>query len=152
MKLADTGNSATMSEDTIEREDVNKSLCKVVYADKSRTNLLGLIVGDVIERSLKDSAGIERCKNLRGDIELEAGKMRTSLSFRGGDIVVDEKSETKPRARVSGDLESLTQVALGQKLFAPYFRGKLKISGNIFFILKILPLLRDSKKKKNEQN
>jgi len=133
-------------------DDSNISLCKVVYADKSRTNLLGLIVGDVIERSLKDSVGIERCKNLRGDIELEAGKMRTNLSFRGDTILVNEKSETKPRARVSGDLESLTQVALGQKLFAPYFSGKLKISGNIFFILKILPLLRDSKKKNNEQN
>ena len=118
--------------------------CKVVYGDEDRTNLLGLIIGDVIQRSLADPEQRKRCGNLKGDVELHAGKMAVNLSFRGDEVVVSRNRLTKgkPKARVTGDLHSFSQVALGRKLFGPYLKGRVKVAGNVYFLLKMLPLLR----------
>ncbi len=127
-------------------EEKDQPVCRVVYEDEERTGLLGLMIGDLLQRRLADPVRNKKCRKLKGDVELKAGKMHVNLSFGGDEVVVGEKAKNKPRARVAGDLHSLTGVVLGKALVGPYLGGRIKVVGNIFFLLKMLPVIRNSDK------
>ena len=114
----------------------------VTYSNKRETNLLGLILGSVIERALAKPSRRKRCSKLKGEVLVTAGKMEVTLRFDGERVIVAPKPSGKPRARVGGDLRSLTRVALGHGVVLPYLRGRIEVGGNVYFLLKILPLMR----------
>jgi len=109
-------------------------------------SLMALLMGDMIERSLQDPAVREGVRSLRGDVEVRAGRMVVTLRFaRSGVSIVTGPSE-RPRARVEGTLVALLGVALGAGVIGPFLAGAIKVGGNPFVLLRVLPLIRARRK------
>lgn len=115
---------------------------QVVVKDPDQMNLLGLLMANIIKRAVEKPAGLRRCRKLRGEVQVQAGRMGVRLKFLKGPVEVARSGEGKARASISGDLAAFTNVALGGGIVGPYLKGKLKASGNLFFLLKLLPLMR----------
>jgi len=114
---------------------------RVIIDDPPRMNLLGLILANIIERNLSQPLLLERFQKLSGSLNVQAREMRVSLTFEGGKLVVSRDMAETPRAAVSGGLDSLMNLSLGGGMVGPWLTGRLKTRGNLFFLLKIKPLL-----------
>ena len=77
-----------------------------------------------------------------GELPAQAhGTTVIGLRFADGALTVTRAQEDKPRAAVSGTMDSLMGVSLGQGMVGPWLAGKLKTRGNLLFLLKMLPLM-----------
>lgn len=113
----------------------------VIIDDPQRMNLLGLILANIIERNLSQPPLLQRFEKLSGSLNVQARKMEISLTFEGGKLVVSREKAESPRAAVSGELDALMGLSLGGGMVGPWLTGRLKTKGNLFFLLKIKPLL-----------
>lgn len=104
-------------------------------------SLLGLILASVIQRNCEKEQNLARLSRLKGAVEVTAGEMVVTLCFSEGKLTVTRGPDDKARAAVSGSLDSLMGVALGQGMVGPWLAGKLKTRGNLFMLLKMLPLM-----------
>jgi hypothetical protein len=73
---------------------------------------------------------------------VRAGEMAVTLRFGEGRITILLGDPGKARARVGGTMPALLGVVAEGKMVMPFLSGKIKIGGNPFFLLKILPLIR----------
>lgn len=108
----------------------------------SEMNLLGLILATVLEKNLEKPENRRRAEHLEGSVGVRAGRMVVTLRCRPGQITVASGLDDRCRARVSGPMEAFLDVALGKGLVGHVVSGRVKIGGNPFFLLKLLPLLR----------
>ena len=106
----------------------------VTVDDPERMSLLGLILASIIRRNLEHEENLARLKRLDGALAV-------TLRFADGALTVTRAQEDKPRAAVSGTMDSLMGVSLGQGMVGPWLAGKLKTRGNLLFLLKMLPLM-----------
>ncbi len=113
----------------------------VTVDDPERMSLLGLILASIIRRNLEHEENLARLKRLDGAVAVTAGEMQVTLRFADGALTVTRAQEDKPRAAVSGTMDSLMGVSLGQGMVGPWLAGKLKTRGNLLFLLKMLPLM-----------
>ena len=115
---------------------------KLNYIDRDSLNLLGLMLGGILEENIASPRGSDLVRKLRGAVGVTAGKMRITLRFHEDGITVVRGIEPGTRARVKGSLDGLLQVSLGRGAVRSFLAGEVSFSGNPLFVLKILPLLR----------
>ena len=97
---------------------------EVVVERPESMNLLGLFMKSALE-SRADR--LERLRP-RGDIGLTAGEMSVTLRFAPERVVVAKGISGEPRARLSGTLESLVQIARGNP--RPLLARRARLSGS----------------------
>ncbi len=109
--------------------------------DPENTNVLGLLMSGLLTSMLKDESRLARAKSLSGDVWMRAGPMWATLSFDGDGVeVVSGKTESR-KASVEGEMDTLLGVVTGAGMVGPFLAGKIKIGGNPFVLLKMLPLI-----------
>lgn len=113
----------------------------VTVDDPKRMSLLGLILASIIQRNLEHEENRRRIGRLSGAVAVTAGEMKVTLRFAEGRLTVTRAEDEKPRAAVSGTMDSLMGVALGRGMVGPWLAGKLKVSGNLLLLLRMLPLM-----------
>jgi len=119
-----------------------RSPVEVVLDDAPRMNLLGLLMRGLLVTNLAEPRLAARAAGLRGAIQVTAGRMGASLTFEGARIVVSTRPASGPRARVAGDMVALLDVVARRALLGPVLTGKVRLGGNPFFLLRLLPLIR----------
>ena len=115
-----------------------------------RMNLLGLLMRGLLATNLERPELRLRAEKLRGHVAVRAGDMQVTLSF-GADGVHIHSPDTDadatvgsggPRARVRGDMKALLGVVTGAGMVGPVLTGRIRIGGNPFLLLRVLPLIR----------
>ena len=115
---------------------------KLNYVDRDSLNLLGLMLGGILEENIASPRGSDLVRKLRGTVGVTEGKMQITLRFHEDGITVVRGIEPGTRARVKGSLDGLLQVSLGRGAVRSFLAGEVSFSGNPIFVLKMLPLLR----------
>jgi len=115
---------------------------RVVIDDPPSMNLLGLLLGSIIERQAGTAATQRRLNKLRGALVVEAGSMTISMTFDGGRVTISRGAVDHPRAKVHGTMQGLMDISLGGGMVGPWLAGRIKTQGNLFMLLKVLPLMR----------
>jgi len=105
-------------------------------------NLLGLILKSILEGNLADEKKAGKAAKIRGDIAVQAGDMKITLKCDGGTFAITRGHADKTNAKVRGGLKPFLNIALGGGLIQPVIDGDVKIGGNPFLLLKLIPLLR----------
>ena len=116
--------------------------CSVAVEDPQKMNLLGLLLANVVERALENPKTQRKCGPMKGDVQVKAGRMSVRLRFNQGRVEVVRASDAGARASVRGDLETLTDVSLGGGVVRHFLSRRLRVAGNVLFLLKTLPFLR----------
>ena len=120
-------------------------LLTVRIPDPEHMNLMGLLMRGLLESSLIDPRVNAGARKLHGDVRIVAGTMVVILRFTGDEILLVCDEDKKPRATVRGDMKSLLEVVAGEKLLRPVLTRKVRASGNLLMLLRILPLIRAPK-------
>ena len=120
-----------------ETSGVSVTLDRPEYA-----NLLALLMHNLLERAVAEPAAQDRARRLSGDIQVDAGGMTVTLRFTGDGVVVLSEAAAKPRARVRGQMDALLGMVTGGGVVGPVLTGRVRIGGNPFVLLKMLPLIR----------
>jgi len=115
---------------------------RVVVEDPEHTNLLGLLMRDLVATNLADDLTYERMRSMEGDIQVRAGGMVVTMRFGGGQLRILEGEQKDPKASVGGSMPALLSVVTGGGMIGPLLSGAIKIGGNPFALLKVLPLIR----------
>ena len=105
-------------------------------------NLLGLMIGRMIERNLAIPSTARKIASLKGSIGITAGKMTVTVEFQSGKIRVRNGLISPLRSSIQGSLSELLKVSLGKNPAVSLLGGGVKIKGNPLFALKIMPLIR----------
>jgi hypothetical protein len=114
----------------------------VVLDDAPRMNLLGLLMRGLLVTNLAEPRLAARAARLKGTVEVAAGRMVANLAFEGPRIVIRTGPAERARARVAGDMVALLDVVTRRALVGPVLSGKVRLGGNLFFLLRLLPLIR----------
>lgn len=114
----------------------------VVLDDAPRMNLLGLLLRGLLVTNLAEPRLAVRAAGLKGTVEVAAGRMVANLAFEGSRVVIRTGPAERARARVAGDMVALLDVVARRALVGPVVSGKIRLGGNLFFLLRLLPLLR----------
>jgi hypothetical protein len=117
-------------------------VARVTIDEPARMSLLGLIIGNVLERNLDKPELLRRAERVRGDVVVQAGEMVVTLVFAGGPVTVRRGRVERPRASVQGSLGAFTDLATGGGMIGPVLRGRLKPRGSWLMLLKLRKLLQ----------
>jgi hypothetical protein len=109
---------------------------------RDEMSLLGLMLGEVLEKSLSHPRGAALARQLRGSVGVRAGGMAVTIRFDRGRVALVRGLDPNARARVKGSLDALLQVSLGRGAIRSFLTGEIGFGGNPFFLLKVLPLIR----------
>jgi hypothetical protein len=115
--------------------------------DPQNMNVLGLLLHGFLRSVLEDPALAARAKGMKGCIWLRAGLMWASLCFDGKGIEIVRGKTAERRAAVEGDMHVLLGVVTSSGLrgllamAGLWLRGKLRLGGNLIFLLRLLPIL-----------
>jgi len=115
---------------------------RVVVEDPEHTNLLGLLMRDLVASNLAREETYERVRGMEGDIQVRAGGMVVTMRFGGGQLRIIEGEQKDPKASVAGSMPALLSVVTGGGMLGPLLSGAIKIGGNPFTLLKVLPLIK----------
>lgn len=107
-----------------------------------RMNILGLLMQGLLTETLKQAPNSRKAGRMRGDVFVQAGQMGVTLRFDGSGIVIIKGASDRPRARVRGGMTDLLAMVTGAGVIAPVLAGRVRISGNPFFLLRMLPLIQ----------
>ena len=119
-----------------------------VVVDRPETmNLLGLLMKGLLAENLANESKYAKARKLKGDVQVQAGQMIITLRFGDGLLTILCGPTDKPRARVKGEMAALLGVVLGKWGFImrKALKGGIFPGGNVFFLLKILPLISEPK-------
>lgn len=115
----------------------------VTIDDPPRMNLLGLMLGNLIERNLAAHEPLRRrLARLKGTVAVQAGEMRVTLCFGGGALAIRRGADPSARASIAGSMDTLLGLAQGRGMIGPVLAGRLKPRGNLLFLLRVKPLLQ----------
>jgi hypothetical protein len=114
----------------------------VTVNEPETMNILGLLMRGLLSDNLSKPRNLKRGQRMKGDIAVKAGKMTVTLRFVEGHLTIIRGETEKPRARVGGDMSTLLGVVTGKGMVWPFLTGKLKIGGNPFVLLKMLPFIK----------
>lgn len=122
----------------------------VILDAPERQNLLGLLLKNILDANAEDQKKVKKLETIKGDVRVKAGEMIVTLQFRQGTVTVVTGPTDSPRARVEGDMAAFLDIASGGSLISPFFAGSIKIGGNPFLLLKLLPFLKSPETKDRE--
>ena len=128
---------------TVETALVSTDAPAVVIDDPPRMNLLGLILGDIMQRGLERPENQRRFARLApADVVVRAGEMAVTLRFEEHQLVVRRGAAERPRAQVAGALDELMALSLGGGMVGPWLAGRLKTRGSLLLLLKMRRLMQ----------
>lgn len=112
---------------------------QVTLENPQSMNLLGLILARVIEENARRGARAR----VRGPktVAVRGGPMSVSLEISSEEIRIFSSTAERADAAVVGTLDALLGVASGNML-GPLLSGRLRVSGDLLLLLRILPLIR----------
>ena len=117
----------------------------MLYVEKpEKLNLIGLLEMRILEKKLQDPHNIGRIKKLNASIVITAGEMSITLSFKNSQIKLQPGKVECPDASIEGSVESFFKFAIGTNPIRLLISRQMKISGNLFSLLKIVKLLQPS--------
>ncbi len=105
-------------------------------------NLLGLMLGGVVASNLASTKGAALASRLSGALGITAGNMAITVKFADGEVTLSRGLESHLKSHVRGSLNTLLQISLGRSPISAFLAGDVSFSGNPFFLLKLVPLLR----------
>jgi hypothetical protein len=120
----------------------DSSDARVIIDDPPSMSLLGLLLGNIIERQAERPESIKRLQKLRGTLVVEVGTMTISLQFADGKVTILRGAAEGARARVIGSMQALLNVSLGKGMVGPWLSGRIKTKGSLIMLLRVLPLMR----------
>lgn len=115
---------------------------EVKFLEPDRMNLMGYFLRDILQTNLSSKKGQKVAQYMKGNILFIASEMNVTLLFQDDVIEIRAGFLDKINARVKGDLNTLLDVALGSNYLTFLLRGKIKVGGKIFMLLKVMKLLR----------
>ena len=118
---------------------------RVAVEKPEKMNLLGLLMRNLLATNLADDGLYERVTRMRGDVRIKAGGMSVVLRFGGAALGIVSDTGGPVRARVGGSMPALLGMVAGQGMVKPFLTGAVRIGGNPFVLLKMLPLIRAPK-------
>lgn len=113
----------------------------VTLESPETSSLMALLMRGLLVAAVRDPALEAKVAGMRGDVEVRAADMIVTLRFGGGRLAIVTGPSPRPRARVKGTLPALLGVVTGGGLIAPVLRGDVRIGGNPFVLLGMLPLI-----------
>jgi len=114
---------------------------QVRLRDPEKMNVLGLLMHGFLRNALANEKLAARAKSMSGNVWLQAGPMWVTLCFDGQGIELVRGKTEQRKAMVGGEMDVLLGVVTGAGMVGPFLAGKIKIGGNPFFLLKMLPIL-----------
>lgn len=117
---------------------------RVLIKDKNSMNLFGLFVASILRRSLQSSSKLRQIRRLRCTVLLQASGMKVTARFKDGEVEISSDPTEHPTASVSGSLDTLLKISLGQNFLGLLFTRQIKVKGNLFILLKLLGVMRIS--------
>ncbi|NIR48659.1 SCP2 sterol-binding domain-containing protein [candidate division KSB1 bacterium] len=114
---------------------------EVRFSNPEQMNLLGYFLRDLLRTSLSDERRTTIARQLKGSILFNASGMRSTLVFQKDTIEVCSGDGNGASSQITGDLESLLEVALNGNYLAHLVNGRIKVRGNLFKLLKLMKLL-----------
>ena len=111
----------------------------VEIVDRDRMNLLGLILASLLERNLVSPQRRKLLDKTTGIVVVRAGEMQVTATFAEGRVSLTRGYHENANATLTGPLDALTHLALGQGLVKQFFR--LDLGGNLFLLLKVWRLM-----------
>lgn len=115
---------------------------RVRLEEPEKMSILGLLMQGLLSNNLADEGKYARACSMSGDILVQAAKMSVTLRFADGVLTIIRGDAGQARAKVAGSMGSLLGVVTGDGVVRPFLSGKLKIGGNPFVLLKMLPLIQ----------
>lgn len=115
---------------------------RVRLEEPEKMSILGLLMQGLLSNNLADEGKYARACSMKGDILVQAAKMSVTLRFDDGVLTIICGDAGRARAKVAGSMGSLLGVVTGDGVVGPFLSGKLKIGGNPFVLLKMLPLIQ----------
>jgi hypothetical protein len=107
-----------------------------------KMNLVGYFLRDLLTTNLTSETGQKMARHLRGTILFNASGMLVAITFHGDYIELQAGSPKQTNSKIAGDLNALLDVALGANFLKYLLIREIKISGNVFQLLKLLKLIR----------
>lgn len=109
--------------------------------DPEHANVLCLLMQGLLKAQLADEGIAARVRKMSGAVSMRAGLMWATLVFDGQGIEVVSGKVDDRKASVEGEMDTLVGVVTGAGMVGPFLAGKIKIGGNPFFLLKMLPII-----------
>ena len=114
--------------------------------DPENMNVLGLLLEGFLRNVLQDAALAQRAKRLSGNVCLRAGTMWATLCFDGAGVEIVRGKTAQRRAAVEGEMHELLGLVTGGvrgmvTAVAPLLRRRLRLGGDLLFLLRMLPIL-----------
>jgi hypothetical protein len=115
----------------------------VALDDPPKASLMALLMKGLVDDALKIDANGRAAAALRGAVRVRAGRREVVMVFNQGAVrIVTGGAELPVRAGVAGGMRDLLGIVTGGGMVWPVLSGRLRIAGNPFFLLKLLPLIR----------
>lgn len=115
--------------------------CMLRIEKPESMNLLGLILASMIKKNLENQENSRLVEKLSSSINIKAGRMKANLRFKDGEILIGRGFSNNADASVSGTLVAFIDIGLKRNLLSRFFKGHVKIGGNVFKLLPLLKLL-----------
>ena len=115
---------------------------RVIIDDPPSMSLLGLLLGNIIERQATRPETQRRLEKLKGALVVEAGTMTITMQFADGKVTILRGAADRARARVRGSMDALLNISLGKGMVGPWLSGRIKTKGSLLMLLRVLPLMR----------
>ena len=114
----------------------------VQLKEPDKMNLIGFFLLDLLSDNLKNGGCEETARRMTGAFLFEASGMQITLVFRNEGIEIHPGMTAKINAKITGEMNDLLDVVLGEGYLKLLLSGKIKIGGNILELLKLLKILR----------
>ena len=115
----------------------------VSISEPDRMNLLGLMLGSLLERRMQTSSAMRHARHIKGDVAIDASGMKVTLRFRDGSIeVTRQQPARRPVASVRGTLVAMLDAALGRNRVRHVVHGGLIAWGRPDTLWHLLALMR----------
>jgi hypothetical protein len=115
---------------------------RVVVDQPEGMNLLGLLMRGLLAVNLADDRLWAKARGMSGDVLVTAGRMAVTIRFGDGRVTIVRGDAGASRARVSGGMKDLLGVVAEGRMVGPFLAGRLRIGGNPFVLLGMLPLIK----------
>ena len=114
---------------------------RVIIEEPERMNLLGLLMGSLLSDNMANDAKYTFAEKIEGDLQVQAGRMIVTLRFDRGRLFVKKGPSAKAQAWVRGTMSGMLNLVTATDLIRPFALRQVRFGGNIFLLLRVLPLV-----------
>jgi hypothetical protein len=117
--------------------------------DPEHMNLLGLLLQGFLSQQLAAPKLERKARRLKGDFGVQVADMAVTLSFSPQGLVVRNGLAPRVRATVRGSMKEMMPLVVEGGLIPAVIavlEGRIRISGNPFALLGLMPLLLGSRR------